>query len=181
MTEGLATYYQEVLRAREGVIGEEAAWSALLSGFARGRAEGTGRTLDEECRDLGETRAYGRVYWAGAALAMLADVEYRRESAGESSLDTAMRRAAERLDRTLTAEELAEAMDGREGGALARVLARWRSSTDFPDVEPALEWMGVRRGASGIELVEAEGASVRDAIMNGSTTLASNPTHCGAH
>jgi hypothetical protein len=180
MTEGLATYYQETLRAREGTITAEAAWGALISGFARGRVEGTGRTLDDECRTLGRTRAYGRVYWAGAAIALLADVEYRRESRGAESLDTAMRRAAERLDRTMSAAELAEEMDGVAGGALSRTVARWRGSNEFPDVGPVLEWLGVRRGAHGIELFDAEGAAVRDAIMNDSATVASNPASCGS-
>lgn len=179
ITEGLATYYQQVLRAREGLITPQQAWNEMLHGVARGRSEGTGRPLREEAREMGRTFAFGRVYWSGAAIALLADVEYRRRSEGRESLDTAMVRAAAMRDRTMTAAELIEAMDGAPEGVLARTAARWLDTSEFPEVDPALAWLGVARGERGAVLAEdAPGAAVRDAIMNEGAPLASNPPGC---
>ncbi|AKF10408.1 hypothetical protein DB32_007557 [Sandaracinus amylolyticus] len=178
ITEGLATYYQQVLRAREGMLTPEQAWNEMLHGFARGRSEGTGRTLREESRDMLRTYAFGRVYWSGAALALMADVAYRRSSDGQGSLDDAMVRASDRRDETLRADELVRAMDGGDGGPFAQVIAPWIDRDEFPDVDETLAWLGVRRGVAGVELLDAPGAAIRDAIMNPGAPLASNPDGC---
>lgn len=176
ITEGLATYYQQILRAREQMIPELVAWREMIDGFARGRREGTGRTLREASRNMGATAAYGRVYWAGAAIALLADVELRRRG---SSLDAAMRRALPRRNETMSAAELVRAMDGEDGGAIAEVVARWIDSAEFPDTAPALDWLGVGRSDSGVALdPRAPGASVRAAIVNDLRPLASEPASC---
>ena len=176
LTEGLATYYQQVLRARAELIPAELAWTELVNGLARGRGEGTGRTLAEETRDMRSTHAYGRVYWAGAAIALLADVELRRAG---SSLDDAMRRAFERRGETMTAAELVRAMDGEDGGVLARLMERWIGSSELPEVGPTLEWLGVRAGPRGVTLdPDAPGASVREAIVNDRREVASEPSTC---
>lgn len=176
ITEGLATYYQQVLRAREGLVSRELAWGEMLDGLARGRSEGTGRTLAEESRDMGSTYAFGRVYWAGAAIALLADVELRRAG---SSLDDAMRRAFARRAETMTAAELVRAMDGEDEGPIARIVARWLGTSEFPDVAPTLEWLGVQVGAAGVVLdAAAPGSPVREAIVNDRGPRASEPSSC---
>ncbi len=86
--EGLATYYQWVLLGRIGRVGPERAWSKLHDGFRRGARTGTDRPLEAESRDMGQTHAYWRVYWAGAAWALRADVELRRRG---RSLDEVVR------------------------------------------------------------------------------------------
>ena len=88
MSEGFVTYYTEVLRARGGFRSETASWRAILAGFERGRNSGVGVALAEESRQMHDNHAYQRVYWGGAAIALLADVALR-EAGG--SLDAAMR------------------------------------------------------------------------------------------
>ncbi len=178
LSEGLATYYQEVVRAREGLITPQAAWRALKTGFARGRSERTGRTLREDTAQVYSNGAYTRVYWTGAAIAFLADVEYRRSSRGAHTLDEAMRRAEARIGETLTAQQLMVYMDGELGGTFANVAARYLDSTEFPDVETAFDWLAVehlRGGAHDTAEVDTFGAETRDAIMRSSIELA--PTY----
>ena len=86
LSEGIATYLQEVLRARCGLQSSERAWARLREGFERGRRSGTGRRLARESRDMSQTGAYHRVYWAGAAFALEVDVRLRRESNGKMNL-----------------------------------------------------------------------------------------------
>ncbi len=89
--EGFVTYYQEVLRARAGVQSATAAWQAIEEGFGRGRRSASTRSVADDSLHMHERHEYFRVYWAGAALALLLDVEARRASGGRVSLDDAMR------------------------------------------------------------------------------------------
>jgi hypothetical protein len=171
ISEGLATYYQEVLRARIGVRTPAQAWAALERGFERGRSEGTGRTLERESHDIGETREYRRVYWAGAAIAFEADVRLRREGI---SLDEAVRavcRANPAPERAWPASELVAELDRASGTRVfSEVAARHLRSADFPDLAETYEFLGVVQSESGAELRDAPGAAIRDAIMSGQRT-----------
>ncbi len=178
LSEGLATYYEEVLRARAGLISDEAAWGALDSGFRRGAREPSQTPLREESARMHERRSYTRVYWAGAAIVLLADVAYRREG---SSLDAAVRRAWPRREERMTAAELMLALDGQPDGPFSRVARVALAEDGFPDVEEAYAWLGVTRDGDTLAFdASAPGAGARTALMNDSPALASIPQDCGA-
>lgn len=147
LSEGLATWYQNVLRVRSGDVSEREAWQKLLEGFGRGRGGVTGRTLLEDSQQMRETRSFGRVYWAGTALVMLADVEIRRATNGASSLDSALEELARCCldsDATMTALELTQRIDEATGGSLFTDIARaGREQRRFPDVDGVLRGLGV--------------------------------------
>src|SRR5204862_402529 len=86
-SEGLATWYQEVLRARAGFQDERRAWQAIEDGFARGRSEPPQAPLARASREMHERHGYVWVYWSGAAAALRLDVLARRGSGGARSLD----------------------------------------------------------------------------------------------
>jgi hypothetical protein len=48
LSEGIATYLQEVLRARCGLQSRTKAWTRIKEGFDRGRRSGTGRGVSAE-------------------------------------------------------------------------------------------------------------------------------------
>lgn len=163
--EGLATYYQEVLRARAGVQSPGDAWDELTSGFRRGaRGRGTGATLAREAEGMGRTGAYQRVYWAGAAFALHADVVLRTRG---SSLDRTLAAGARvwrASDRVWTSDEIATLWDRPMGRAMLRPMSeRWAAQAEFPSTAALLRRLGVHDG----ELREAELSAVRDAIMGG--------------
>lgn len=181
LAEGVATYYQEVLRARGGLLSAEEAWANLLDGFERGARDGTGRTLREESRDMRETAAYRRVYWAGAAIALMADVELRTRSGGERTLDDALARLHACCAGGLTpisADEAMRRMD--EGGPpiFASVARRALGAREFPDLTATLAALGITRAGARFELDEDRRA-LRDAIMRPHTELAALPGECG--
>lgn len=177
LSEGLATYYEEVLRAREGMRTEAQAWAALLDGFDRGRAaHDDGAPLSEACRVVHRSGNYTRVYWEGAALVLLADLAYRRAG---SSLDEAVGRAWPHRTERASAAQLLAWLDGSEDGPFARVARDGLASTAFPDVDAALAWLGVHRQDGQVALLDdAPGAQTRAALMNDSPPPPSNPTHC---
>jgi hypothetical protein len=153
MSEGFVTYYTEVLRARAGLRTQLTSWDALLAGFARGGRSGSGVTLAEESTQMHENHAYQRVYWGGAAIALLLDVALREAG---SSLDAAMRhldtccadarhiwRADDILgewDRWLgrgaTVRSVAEPVLQRTGGP-------WRADGTFPELSAVYRKLGV--------------------------------------
>lgn len=165
LSEGLATYFQEVLRARGGLIGQDDAWSAIASGFERGRAVGSGRTLWREARDMMRTGAFRRVYWAGAAWALEADLELRRRG---HTLDGVISASRVRWSSrgVWHGRELLEECDRVVGEPVLLPLAeRYGAQQDFPDTDALLSSIGVRFGARDLELDDrAPLASLREAI-----------------
>jgi predicted metalloprotease with PDZ domain len=146
-----------------------AGWQEIEDGFGRGRVSGGRQPLAEESRRMHETHAYHRVYWAGAAVALMADVELRRRSGGARSLDDAMRRvAALRVDpgRWWTAADLVAEVDRHLGGpTVAPIAARALASSAFPDLSATYAWLGLFVRDDDVEFVSAPGAAMRDAIM----------------
>jgi hypothetical protein len=154
LSEGLASYYQNVLRARQGTLSAEQAWDRIEAGFARGArdASAAGLTLEAASRRLGAVRSYMRVYWSGAAFWLEADLDLRARG---SSLDAVLQAYADCC--------LAQAVDADVEGfmrALDRIagadlfLARQRRYArlvDFPVLEAAR--------------ARAQPAAVRAAIM----------------
>jgi hypothetical protein len=146
LSEGFATYYQEVLRARAGRRAPRDAWQELEAGFGRGRRSGGERSLAEESRAMRETHEFHRVYWAGAALALLLDVELRRFSGGRLSLDDAMRHLAKDLGspRSLSGADVVARVDAWAGRPVFSSIATPAlASASFPPVETAYAWLGV--------------------------------------
>ncbi len=92
--EGLASYYQNVLRARAGWLSVEDAVASLRAGFARGRRDANpGTTAVDASRQMHRTRNFMQVYWSGAAYWLTVDARLRR--AHKSSLDAVLARYSE--------------------------------------------------------------------------------------
>ena len=73
MSEGLASYYQSISRARVGMISTRETWEDLRAGFERGARQG--RTLGDATENMRAELAYMQVYWSGAAIFLLADLD----------------------------------------------------------------------------------------------------------
>jgi predicted metalloprotease with PDZ domain len=87
LEEGLATYYEPILRARAGWMPEADLWRHFSKEMRRGlRRPGEAVNLEE--RDDIDS-----IYWGGAMFALLADVRIREATAGERSLDDVIRAA----------------------------------------------------------------------------------------
>ena len=139
--EGLASYYQNVLRARIGALSADEAWDKIAAGFERGRREtkSDGMTLEQASRRMGALRAYMRTYWSGAAYwagigsraarrgrqprcraARLRAMLLRRRSGPEPGgfrRGPGSRRPARRLRATLPSLRRADGLSGNRGAA----------------------------------------------------------------
>jgi hypothetical protein len=171
LSEGIASYYQNVLRARAGLKSAPWAWNALHAGFERGiRGTARGRSLAEVSETMMRDRSFMRVYWSGAAI-VLADVELRRRSAGAQSLDTALAAFGDcclPADRSWSARELMRQLDRLTGTTVFMDLYRKHvDADDFPDLDAVYGELGLRSmSATRLRLdPTAAEAAICEAIM----------------
>ena len=172
LAEGLATYWQNVLRARAGSLSHLQAWEELHDGFERGRAQTRGaRTLGQASGAMMREHAFLRTYWAGAAYWLAVDVELRRASDGRLSVEQALRRFRDCCftpPREWSPAAFVSKLDSLLG---TNVFApRWREAdaqTHFPDLATYYAELGLVVAADGKIHVDdsAPSASIRRTIL----------------
>jgi hypothetical protein len=170
LQEGFVTYYQEVLRARAGFLTEREGWQRIHDGFQRGRRRGGERPLAVESKEMHRDHSYRRVYWSGAAMALLIDVALRRRSHGTRSLDDVMRFWHAHYGGTrgpTGGVELMRAVDRALGGKVCeKVAGACLVRSAFPDVSGVLASLGVRVVDDRVELDDsAPEAALRRAML----------------
>lgn len=150
LAEGLASYHQNVLRARAGLLTPEEAWQRLDAGFRRGEAVADGPALDAMGRQRGGTM---RVYWAGAAYWLEMDLALRRHH--DTTLEAVLDRYAQCcLDGTahVAPEDFVAALDRATGIALfARRYRDYAESTVFPSLTDSYSALGIERSGAGLK------------------------------
>jgi hypothetical protein len=171
LSEGFASYYQNVLRARAGMLDPGHAWDKLYQGFERGRNGTRGKTLAAASRSMGRDRAFMRVYWSGAAIALSADVELRRRTRGTHSLDTAMaalRECCLPSERAWSASEVFDRLDAATSETVFDELYdRYVHDRRFPELGSVSRHLGIVEKPGGLRFDAAPAAvELRDAIMS---------------
>ena len=174
ISEGFAQYYQNVLLARAGQHSEQAAWQKIYDGLSRGAESAPGLSPNDAARgSMRNTRM--KVYWSGASIALMADVELRRRSGGHESLDSVLgelQNCCLPSTYAWSGVELFRKLDGLLDAPLFMPLYRkYADADDFPDSEPVLAKLGVehRRGKVWLDNT-AELAAIRTAILRDVTT-----------
>ncbi len=154
-SEGLASYYQNLLQARHGVFDEREMWQRLHDGFIRGR---TNRRPDLSLAELSpamrENRSYMRVYWSGAWYFFRADTELRRRSNGRQSLDTALAGLnACCADGAMSAREIAVELDRVTGQLLfVPLFDQVAASRALPPFEEQFAELGIELKGGAVSL-----------------------------
>ncbi len=167
-SEGLASYYQNLLQARHGVFDEREMWQRLHDGFIRGR---TNRRPDLSLAELSpamrENRSYMRVYWSGAWYFFRADTELRRRSNGRQSLDTALAGLnACCADKAMSAREIAVELDRVTGELLfVPLFDQVAASRALPPFEEQFSELGIELSDGAVTLRNTHPlADIRGAI-----------------
>jgi len=169
LSEGLASYYQNVLRARSGALSAEQAWQRLDAGFARGRYERSGgRALRDAA--VGGWRNTMRVYWSGAAFWL--EVELALRERGLADLSAVLDRFAARhlpSRRQWPPEAFIAELDAIVGAdVLGPLFARYDAGTQFPSLTSTYRQLGLGADIGDLALTDvAPQAHIRDAIMRG--------------
>jgi len=168
ISEGFAQYYQNVLLTRAGQYDELRAWQKLYEGFERGRKSRPELSPNEAAR-RGVGAATMKIYWSGAIIALLADVELRQRSDGHESLDYALdhlQRCCLPAATSWSGTELFEKLDSFVAEPVFMPLYRqYADSKGFPDIEPIFERLGVEVANDRVSLRDdAELTKIRRAI-----------------
>lgn len=168
--EGLPTYLQNVLMVRGGAIEPQEGWSRLIAGFQRGARAGTGLSLAQASERISVRGNYLRVYWAGAAMMLDADLRLREITQGRHSLDTALAGLADCClapERRWSADEVIARLDRITGTTVfGDVMREQFESDDFPDFKRVLVRAGVTVKDGEVVLdPAAPGAPFREALM----------------
>jgi len=155
ISEGFASYYQNVLMARAGHYTQEFAWRRLIDGFERGRESRPDLSLNEAAAG-GIRYARMKVYWSGAAIALFADIELRRRSGGTQSLDTVLGQLQACCLPSTTqwsGQKLFRKLDSfLESPVFMPLYLEYANAEGFPDFAPALAELGIDVTGSNVIL-----------------------------
>jgi hypothetical protein len=168
--EGMPTYLQNVLMARGGATSVEEAWQRMQTGFKRGARTASDLSVARANERIGYNGIYLRVYWAGAALMLAADLQLRSRTGGRQSLDTALEqlsRCCASEERRWNAQEIIVRLDEVTGTTVFSDLVRAQFEAEgFPDYEAVLARAGVKVEGTQVEFnASAPWAAQRDALM----------------
>jgi len=169
ISEGFASYYQNVLLARGGIYSETEAWRRLVRSFGNAAAtrdpaspNGTAARSFREVRML--------IYWSGAALALMIDVELRQQTDGQQSLDSVLGQLADCClpsSRTWAGRDLFAKLDAlSETSVFTLHYDRYADQPGMPPYAATLESLGVEANGNSVQLNDrAPRAAIRRAIM----------------
>jgi hypothetical protein len=167
LEEGLATYYEPVLRRRAGWTGPSEPWAEFARQMPRGVRKPDAPVSLEERDDIGS------IYWGGALFVLLADVGLREATGGRASFDDVLRASLARLGDTThvaTVAQLVALADEATGThVVSDVYARVAQRGEVVDLGALWRKLGVApRPGGGVDLVEdAPAAAIRRAIAAG--------------
>ena len=169
-SEGLASFYQNILQALVGVLTEQQAWQNMYDGFLRGRtdAQFDGQALATVSDLMREHGGFMRVYWSGAWYFLAADIRLRQQSAGKLTLDSALGKLNECCaDEQLSVPQMVAKLDALNGVLIFQPLyTQLRASTSMPAFESMYSSLGISFANGTVELQqEGPGAQLRRQIV----------------
>ena len=180
-SEGLATYYQNIIQARAGLLSETELWDKLASGFERGRKQNQWSQLDlaEISDHMRKYRNFMRVHWSGVHYWLTADIKLRQLSQNKTTLDSLLKQLKNCCQHSsMSAAEIAEQLDQLAAANLTGVsifkpmFNEYRHSLAMPDYKPVLISLGVITGQQdtghNVALItEGPNADIRNRIYKG--------------
>jgi len=150
--EGLATYYEPILRARAGWTTEPDIYKQFVRNMPRGLAANATATGLAQRADLDS------IYWGGALFCWAADVRIREETAGTRSLDDVLRAAVARgADAThvWTVADVVKLGDEVTGTrVLSDMVERYVTRGERIEFERLVASLGIVRDDGGVALDE---------------------------
>lgn len=177
ISEGFAQYYQNVLLARSGTYDPQHAWQKLYEGYARGRMSRP-ELSPNDAAEGGKRDANMKVYWSGAALALMADVALREQSNGQQTLDSVLQQLQSCClpsDRVWSGPELFATLDDLSGRTVFMPLyRRYADAAGFPDTSPVFAELGLKVEDGRVRLLrDANLMAIRSAITEVDSATAS--------
>ena len=177
ISEGFAQYYQNVLLTRSGAYDDLYAWQKIYDGYERGRRSRP-ELSPNEATSGGVRSGLMKIYWSGAAIALLADVQLRERSGGQESLDDVLDKfqaCCLPSDRVWSGPELFARFDELASSPVFTPLYRRHANTaGFPDTSGVFERLGLAVADDKIHIrANAELQTIRESILETDAAAAS--------
>ena len=174
-SEGLASYYQNIIQARVGVFDERTLWQALYDGFERGnnQQDYTQQKLSDVSDNISKNRNYMRIYWSGALYWLKVDIALRtltKNSTTPLSLDLALKQLqACCFSRYISTVAIIQKLDElSESTIFSQLFTEFSASYAIPDYLALLSSLGVKVENHHISLSNhAQFSQERKAIFTG--------------
>ena len=170
-SEGFASYYQNISRARTGILDEKIAWKKLIEGFERGVKSVT----NSNAPILGSNKSLKlmQTYWGGAVIALKADIALQEVTSGKFNLSRALRLLSScclETGREWTAKKTFNQLDKlTDTQVFSNLYHNEVMKYKFPEYQSLLRDLGIHKKYSGeIQLDDnAPKAHIRKKIING--------------
>ena len=144
-SEGLATYYQNIIQARSGLFDEAGLWHRIVVGLRHGSQQQRWEhlTLTEVSDNLGETRQYMRVHWSGVLYWLNADVALRKQNKG--TLDSVLEKLKACCEwRSMSADDIAHTLDTlSDAKVFVPLFDKFSNTYRIPEYQAMLADLGV--------------------------------------
>lgn len=169
-SEGLASYYQNIIQARVGVFDQQTMWLKLYQGFERANKQQNfmHQPLNKVSDNIAYNRNYMRIYWSGALYWLQADVLLRSNQ--QTSLDSLLKQL-KRCCATgyMSAQAIVNKLDAlSQSRIFSSLFIQFSQSHAIPNYLPLLTTLGVH--ITNDQLVLSDDAPLsahRRAIFNG--------------
>jgi hypothetical protein len=177
ISEGFAQYYQNVLLTRSGAYDKLYAWQKIHDGYERGR-QSRPELSPNGAPEGGVRSGLMKVYWSGAAIALMADVQLRENSGGTETLDDVLEKfqaCCLPSDRVWSGPELFAQFDKLVSTPIFMSLyRRYANTAGFPDTSRVFERLGLTVTDGKVRIRRsAELRTIRDAILETDIAAAS--------
>ena len=174
LSEGLASYYQNVLQARSGMFTEQKMWQKLYEGFERGRKQTNfnHQKLSYVSEHMRENHNYMRVYWSGALFWLQADVALRQLNQ-KTSLDSALLELRQCcFNKSLSAFEIITQLDNVTHSKVFNTLHQeFSNSYAIPTYDEFFQTLGIIQQTDHIKLSDVgQWVNLRENIYSGDSS-----------
>ncbi len=174
ISEGLASYYQNILQARSGKLNQEEFWMKLISGFERGQKQTNWSTirLSKVSDNMRRYRNFMRVHWSGVLFWLTADINIREASNNKHSLDSLLKQLKNCCEqRAMSSRSIMHKLDELYGSKVFTPLFyEFRNSYRMPEYQTILRKIGIDKKTRRSKLVinkEAKLANLGEQIFQG--------------
>ena len=160
--EGGAVYVEPMARVQAGQLTAEKVWRDLRHSLWQGMPQAGDQGLDN-------THSWGRTYWGGAMICLLADVEYRRRTDNRLGLQDALRAINRASGGNEARWTIVHALEVGDAACGVRVLGalydEHKDKPVVPDLDALFDQLGVSASNDGPVFDEhAPLAAIRKAI-----------------
>jgi len=128
LLEGLATYVESLARAQNNDISEKFVWKGFLKRMHQGLPKVNDKGLDF-------TPTWGRTYWGGALFCLLADIDIRKQTNNQYSLQDALKGVLAKglsMQASSTPEEIFKTADSTVGVLVLMPLYDKMKASPYP-------------------------------------------------